>query len=233
LDGKVSGIDRGMPPAQSSQRRLRVAIVNDYEVIVAGVRAMLAPHQHRVDVIELDVAQDPHHRVEVALFDTYGQPGLGLPRVRSLVRSDRVAAVAVYTWSLSPASRAAATQAGARGLIAKALPAPALVEALWAVADGQVVDTGGFRGATQGPWPGAQWGLTARESETLALLAIGMANRSIAEALIVSENTVRSHLKAVLRKLSVTSRSQAVARALSDPGFVTRQPGVNASTEPQ
>jgi two-component system, NarL family, response regulator LiaR len=221
-----------MPPARSSQRRLRVAIVNDYEVIVAGLRAMLAPHRRRVDVIELDVEQDPDHRVDVPLFDTYGQAGLGLPRVRSLVRSDRVAAVAIYTWSLSQASRAA-LQAGARGLIAKALPAQALVEALWAVAGGQVVDTGGFRGATQGPWPGSQWGLTARESETLALLAIGMANRSIAEALFVSENTVRTHLKAVFQKLSVTSRSQAVARALSDPGFVTRQPGVNPSAEPR
>jgi NarL family two-component system response regulator LiaR len=204
---------------------LRVAIVNDYEVIVAGVRAMLAPHRHRVDVVELDVERDPAHRVDVALFDTYGQPGLGIPRVRSLVNSDRVAAVAVYTWALSPASRQAALGAGARGLIAKALPAQTLVESLWTVAGGQVVDTGGFRGAMQGPWPGSQWGLTARESETLALLAIGMANRSIAEALFVSENTVRTHLKGVFRKLSVTSRSQAVARALSDPAFVTRKPG--------
>jgi two-component system, NarL family, response regulator LiaR len=100
------------------------------------------------------------------------------------------------------------------------------------VAGGQVVETGGFRGATQGLWPGSQWGLTARESETLALLAIGMANRSIAEALYVSENTVRAHLKAVFRKLSVTSRSQAVARALSDPGFLTRPPEFNDSAEP-
>ena len=221
-----------MPPARSRDRRLRVAIVNDYEVIVAGVRAMLAPQQHRLNVVELDVERDPDHRVDVALFDTYGQPGLGLPRVRSLVHSDRVGVVAVYTWSLTPASRKAALHAGARGLIAKALPAHALVEALQAVSGGQLVDTGGFRGGAHGPWPGSQWGLTARESETLALLAIGMANRDIAEALFVSENTVRTHLKAVFRKLSVTSRSQAVARALADPAFVTRQPGVNAVAEP-
>jgi two-component system, NarL family, response regulator LiaR len=221
-----------MPRARSSPRRLRVAVVNDYEVIVAGVGAMLAPHRHRVDVVELDVEHDPDHRVDVALFDTYGQPGLGLARVRSLVHSDRVAAVAVYSWSLSPASRQAALQAGARGLISKSLPAHALVESLWAVAGGQVVNTGGFRGAAEGSWPGSQWGLTARESETLALLAIGMSNRSIAEALFVSENTVRAHLKAVFHKLSVTSRTQAMARALSDPGFVTRQPGVDDSPEP-
>jgi len=207
-------------------RPVRVAIVNDYEVIVAGVCAMLVPHRQRVAVVELDVREDPDHRVDVALFDTYGQPGLGLGRVRSLAESERVGAVAVYTWSFTKASRTAVFKAGAQGLIAKALPADKLVEALEGVARGQVIDTGGFRGGPQGgPWPGTQWGLSARESETLALLATGMTNRAIAEALVVSENTVRTHLKAVFRKLAITNRSQAVARALADPGFLARHPG--------
>jgi DNA-binding NarL/FixJ family response regulator len=202
---------------------LRVAIVNDYAVIVAGVRALLAPRRYRVDVVELDVQRDPEHRIDVALFDAYGQPGLGLHRVRSLVQRENVGAVAVYTWSLTEASRTAAYDAGARGLIAKTLSADALVDSLQAVASGQIVETGGFRGGVQGPWPGSQWGLTARESETLALVATGMTNRAIAEALFVSENTVRTHLKAVFRKLSVTNRSQAVARALADSSFVIRR----------
>jgi LuxR family maltose regulon positive regulatory protein len=66
----------------------------------------------------------------------------------------------------------------------------------------------------------------------LALLAVGMANRGIAEALFVSENTVRTHLKAVFRKLAVTSRSQAVARAVADPSFVTRKADLNAPPQP-
>ena len=202
----------------------RVAVVNDYEVIVAGVRAMLASHRDQVDVVEIDVQQDPDHLVDVALFDTYGQLLLGLDRVRSLVASERVGAVAIYTWTLTKASRAAARRAGARGLIAKALPAGELVDALVAVAGGQFIDTGGFRGRTGGQWPGSQWGLTGRESEVLALLATGLPNRAIGDALFVSENTVRTHLKAVFRKLGVTSRSQAVARALTDPTFATRPP---------
>ena len=129
--------------------------------------------------------------------------------------------MAVYSWSLSKASREAAFGAGARGLIAKTLPADQLVTSLRAVARGQVVETGGFRGQGTGQWPGSKWGLTARESETLALVATGMPNRAIAEALFVSENTVRTHLKAVFRKLGVTNRSQAVGRALADESFVT------------
>src|SRR6202022_5179048 len=118
----------------------RVAVVNDYEVIVAGVRGMLASHRDRVDVVEIDVQQDPDHLVDVALFDSYGQPILGLDRVRSLVADERVGAVAIYTWTLTSASRAAAHKAGARGLIAKALPAAELVAALVAVAGGQFID---------------------------------------------------------------------------------------------
>ena len=94
---------------------LQVAIVNDYELIVAGVSAMLAPYRSRVGVVELDVDQDPEHDVDVALFDSYGQPGLGLPRVRSLAENERVGAVAVYTWSLTETSRAAALQRGRPG----------------------------------------------------------------------------------------------------------------------
>jgi NarL family two-component system response regulator LiaR len=219
-------------PKEPGAERLRVAIVNDYEVIVAGVMAMLAPQQYRVDVVELDVQKDPDLNVDVALFDSYGQPGLGLHRVRSLAADEGVGSVAIYTWSLSNASRDAAFAAGARGLIAKTLGADQLVTALRAVARGEIVESGGFRGQGAGEWPGSKWGLTARESETLALLATGMPNRAMAEALFVSENTVRTHLKAVFRKLGVTNRSQAVARALGDESFATRASEVKRGSGP-
>jgi DNA-binding NarL/FixJ family response regulator len=193
-------------------------------VVVAGVRAMLSPFSHEVAVVELDVDQNPENSVDIALFDTYGQPHLGVHRVRSLVESHRVGSVAIYTWSLTPDARQAAFHAGARAVIAKTLSAPELVASLRAVANGEIVDTGGFRGAALGPWPGAHWGLSARESEVLALVATGMTNKAIAEALFVSENTVRTHLKSVFRKLDVSNRSQALARALADSSFLPRQP---------
>jgi two-component system, NarL family, response regulator LiaR len=190
---------------------------------VAGVRAVLASYRKEVDVVELDVDRNPDSRVDVALFDPYSQPGMGVPPIRSLAEDDNVSAVAVYTWSLTSAARSAARRAGARGLIAKTVPVGTLVGALQALAAEEAVETAGFRGGSNGTWPGAQWHLTARDSETLALLSTGMANRDIAEALFVSENTVRTHLKAIFRKLSVTNRSQAVARALADPAYTSHR----------
>jgi len=64
--------------------------------------------------------------------------------------------------------------------------------------------------------PGSDEGdLTTRELEVLALLKQGMTNKEIAEALVISENTVKRHLKAVFTKLEVNTRSAAVARAIS------------------
>lgn len=211
---------------------LRLTIVNDYELIVTGLAGMLKPYADRVSVVEFDVRAEPVQKVDLALFDTYGQPSLGVSRIRSMADNDHVGAVVVYTWTLSDAGRAAAREAGARGLVAKSLPAAQLVEALEAVAAGEWVETGDFRPPGPGQWPGVNWGLSARESETLALLATGMGNRAIAEALYVSENTVRTHLKAVFRKLGATSRSQAVARALTDAGFMLRSIGADQPVSP-
>jgi DNA-binding NarL/FixJ family response regulator len=56
--------------------------------------------------------------------------------------------------------------------------------------------------------------LTARECEVLDLLAAGMTNAAAADRLVLSEGTVKSHLKRILRKLHVTNRSEAVAKYL-------------------
>jgi DNA-binding CsgD family transcriptional regulator/tetratricopeptide (TPR) repeat protein len=75
----------------------------------------------------------------------------------------------------------------------------------------------GVRGIPRGPQPRTQQnpaGLTPRELEVLALIADGMRNAQIAERLVVSEKTVGHHVSAVLRKLDVTSRGEAAAKAV-------------------
>ena len=52
---------------------IRVAIVNDYEIVVAGVAAMLAPYRDRVNIVELDSGLPVVSDVDVILYDTFGQ----------------------------------------------------------------------------------------------------------------------------------------------------------------
>ena len=56
--------------------------------------------------------------------------------------------------------------------------------------------------------------LTDREREVIELLARGLTNKDIAEALVISDNTVKRHLKAIFEKLDVHTRAAAVARAV-------------------
>jgi DNA-binding NarL/FixJ family response regulator len=61
--------------------------------------------------------------------------------------------------------------------------------------------------------------LTGRETEVLSLLSLGLRNRAIAEKLFVGEETIKTHLKNIYRKLGVNGRGEAIAWALRDPEF--------------
>ena len=106
-----------------SERRIKVAVVNDYELVVQGVATMLRAFRDRIEVVEVDVRENPHGEVDVALFDTYGHRQLGLDRVAALVRDPNVGAVAVYTGHSTSDQRDAVLAAGARGLLAKSMQA--------------------------------------------------------------------------------------------------------------
>src|SRR5690606_40672161 len=59
------------PAWMSAPRPVRIAILNDYEVVVRGLAAMLEPYRHRVEVVELDIDGDLRHPVDVSLLDTF------------------------------------------------------------------------------------------------------------------------------------------------------------------
>ena len=52
---------------------IRVALVNDYEIVLEGLRAFLRPYEPEICVVEMDVKAEPQRAVDVTLFDTYGQ----------------------------------------------------------------------------------------------------------------------------------------------------------------
>jgi len=209
-------------PAQPS-KRITIALVNDYELILRGIAEVLRPFHDLLSVVEWDADQNPERRVDVALFDPYARARLGLERVVSLVSDPNVGNVAIYTWAVTAAQRDQALHAGARGIIAKATGPRALADALLEIAAGGTFVSPEFGAGDAPPWPGHEFGLTLRESDVAALLADGLSNKQIADALWISENTVKTHLKAVFQKAHVSSRTQAIARIKGDVEFARRR----------
>ena len=118
---------------------IRVALVNDDEVVVRGLDAMMRSYSHRVEVVELAAGRPVGQPVDVALYDTFGMGQGNGPAVKQLVDSPQVRTVAVYTWNFQPWLTRDTLSSGVRGYLSKSLPAARLVDALHAISAGQVV----------------------------------------------------------------------------------------------
>ena len=111
---------------------IRVALVNDDEVVVRGLDAMMRSYSHRVEVVELVAGKPVAQQVDVALYDTFGMGQGNGPAVQRLVDSPQVRCVAVYTWNFQPWLTRDTLNTGVRGYLSKSLPAARLVDALHA-----------------------------------------------------------------------------------------------------
>lgn len=200
-----------------SHRPIRLAVVNDYELVVVGVAAMLAPLRDDVEVVELDAGLPATCDVDIVLFDTFGQVRGERVDLETLVRGGP-AKVVVYSWHLDRALVDRTLRRGAAGYLSKALCAEEIVAALRKVQSGEIVrpDDGARDGPTspQGAWPGQDHGLTPREAEVLAHITQGLSNQEIASCTYLSINSVKTYIRTAYRKIGVTSRSQAVGWAI-------------------
>lgn len=191
--------------------RLRVAVMNDYEVVVAGVHQMLQPFDDRIEVVELDANVPVLSDVDVLLYDAFTRQRVVGP-VEQVV-ADTPAAVVIYTWHLSPDLVKECLDKGVKGCVSKMVEAHELVEAIEKVAGGSVVispDPGPDTEPSHGDWPGRQHGLSARESEVIALIAQGLSNQEIADRAYLSINSVKTYIRSAYRKIGVQRRTQAV-----------------------
>jgi DNA-binding NarL/FixJ family response regulator len=197
---------------------IRVALVNDYQIVLEGLRALLNAHDDDIHVVEMDVGRDPRAQVDVTLFDTYGaQDGDMLGHIGKLVGDRTNGAVVIFSFSDHEDFIGHLTQAGVRGFVSKAAPGPAIVEGIRQVAAGQTVLIRRRAPAVDPDahlrWPGRDIGLSGRESELLALLPTGLTNKELAARLYVSENTIKTQLRHLYAKLGVRNRVQASTRA--------------------
>ena len=209
---------------------MRVAIVNDYELVVVGVAALLEPFRDRVEVVEVDAGLPVLHDVDVILYDTFGAvQGSGVD-VAGLVDGGR-AKVVIYSWNLQHQLVTESLGAGAAGYLSKGMDAEALVASIERIHAGKtLVPEGGGTARTSGEtaWPGKPQGLTVRESEIVALITQGMSNQEIADRSYLSINSVKTYIRTAYRKMGVERRAQAVLWGIKH-GF---EPDVVRRVEP-
>lgn len=209
-------------------------IVDDHEMVVAGLKAMLSPFTGRIRVVgsahgvqeALAVVTSLHPDIVLADVRLSGESGLDLcRRLAERLLDPRVVLLSVYD---DEQYLFQALRAGAAGYLLKRIRGEELVSQLELAATGTTVIDATMAGRVVSSaarlerdefWPGAHLGLTHRESEVLALLVAGLSNRAIASRLVIGDEIVKSHVRAVLRKLQVPDRTAAVAAALREGVF--------------
>ncbi len=192
---------------------MRIALVNDYEVVVRGIAAMLRSYQDQVEIVELDLNSSVGDPVDITLYDTFAATQGDREAVHRLSLNPLAGKVVVYSWNLDPQLQAAAIANGASACLSKSLPAHELVEALQAVHSGREWRDPERRGSATvvgGDWPGREEGLTQREAEILALITQGLNNMEIAERTRLSPNSVKTYIRSCYRRIGTANRSKAI-----------------------
>ena len=193
----------------SGAKPIEVALVNDYEIVVHGLAAMLAPYSDRVTIVEMDAGSEPVRRADLALFDTFAGRRYSIDRARKMVEDGLVDHVLLYTWDAAAEFLSLAEDAGVSGVVLKSQSGSSLVDVIERVSRGERI---GFENIQRGRQSSGQ-SLSLREQEVLALIAFGMSNAEIGKELFLSVDTVKTYVRRLYSKLGVRNRAQAALHA--------------------
>jgi DNA-binding NarL/FixJ family response regulator len=213
---------------------MRLVIVDDHQMVLDGLKAMLGPYRQQVLVV--GEASDPAEAVhlvttldpDAVLLDVRLRGASGLDLCGDILAARPACKVVFLTVYDDEQYLYQALRVGAAGFLLKRIRGGELVDYLRRIADGEVLIDPSLAGRValsaarlhSGEfWPGAHLGLTQRESEVLSLLVAGLSNRAIAAKLVVSEETVKTHSRGIYRKLGVSDRAAAVTVALREGVF--------------
>ena len=203
----------------------RILLVDDHPLTRSALAGLL--QQHGFDVIgeaadgESAIARAAELQPDLVLLDL-SMPGLdGLSALPRLRQAAPECEVVVLTASGEESNLLAAIRGGAAGYLLKSEPPARIVEFLRGAANGEAALSGAVArrlleqvrengGRTTGVPDEIAAVLSARELEVLLLLDEHLGTDEIAQRLFISEHTVRSHVKSLLRKLGVSSRREAL-----------------------
>jgi DNA-binding NarL/FixJ family response regulator len=224
-----------------TQPRVRVLIVDDDDLMRAGLRGVLSSDQAIEVVGEAGDGREAAYRTrllrpDVVLMDVRMPDLDGISATRDLLSGFPEVKVVILTTFEQDDYIFGALSAGASGFLLKRTRPEELIAAIHTIAAGDSLLSPSVtsrvieRMADQPPSDGTRdpqlAELTPRETEVLELVARGLSNGEIAETLVIEESTVKTHIKRVLAKLGVRDRVQAVIFAyesgLTQPGSATQ-----------
>jgi DNA-binding NarL/FixJ family response regulator len=213
----------------SAGRRTRLLVVDDHDLFRTGLAALLAREPDFEVVAQASSGRSAVRlagelRPDVVLMDLRMPEIDGLKATTQILERDPATSVIVLSVVSDEDQVRAALKAGARGFVAKETQFASLVSAVRAAADGAAwlspraaeVILGRLRRERVEPVPDRrlEQGLSARELEVLRLIARGMGNSQIADALGISPRTAKNHVSSILAKLGLPSRLEAAVYAV-------------------
>ncbi len=208
--------------AAPSENPIRIFIVDDHPVVLAGLTSMLGT-QPGIQVVgstssgeeALEVIQQRH--ADLLLLDLR-MPGMsGIETLLALKRAKVNVRSIILTSYETDEDIYRAVQAGAQGYLLKGSPQSEMLEAIRAVHAGKRYFPRHI--AARLAERMMRTNLTARELEVLKVLARGLTNKEIGRVLNISGNTVRNHVNSIIEKLEVSDRTEAAITAI-DRGLI-------------
>jgi len=217
-----------MPPESANRApRLRLALLPDAPLVMAGTADMLARVAPDIEVICLANTSEDAGRVDFIVYDPQRHD---VEELTQLTGSSPGALKVAFSWSTRPDLVDDAYRQGAAGFLSKELGADEVVAALRALRAGHHVRflVQPYAPVPQSSTSGRPNGLTQRELEVLELVTVGCSNDEIAKRLFLSINSVKSYIRTGYRKIGATRRTQAVLWGV-EHGLTTRDGQVTAT----
>ena len=196
-----------------------VLVADDHPAVVEAVADVLSEHGVEIAGRARD-GNDALEQIElrkptIAILDLRMPGQSGIDVARAVAKSAPDTAVILYTAFGDRALLTEALDAGARGFVLKEAPLAEVVRAVELVASGRTYVDPVLAGVlSSSAATDKRLNLTQRERDVLRLLADGMSNDEIGKSLVISPETVRTHVRKAMAKLDADTRTQAVATAL-------------------
>lgn len=196
---------------------IEVLICDDHPIMRVGIAAIIQSQPDMDVTAQAGTAQEvirlfQQHQPHVTLMDLRLPDRSGVEAIREIRHSAPEARIVVLTTYEGDEDIHQALEAGAMGYLVKGMPHEVLIDAVRKVHAGRRFLPPPLTRALASRMPDGE--LSVREKQVLSLLVKGKSNHEIADELAIKEATVKSHVSAILMRLNVTDRTQAVVTAL-------------------